>query len=323
MSDTKSEVIRLSNGEKVDLIDLSVEELRRLYYEEERWTAENLLKLEPFSRERMELLYKGHEFITPVAYEIARKQGQTKTSFGADTRSVNMLVKLINEKLKQSNHVAFYEIGVGTGYAITEVLSRCGSEPQSMGRAKGLSIKGCDMFLLPSIMHITELFPDADVELTEGHVYDCIQMLPDNSIDVLYADNVFEHFFPDEAERIYSEIKKKLKTDACVFILIPNRYRGPHDISKYFLPAGAKAQGFHFMEMSFNEITEAMGKYGIEHSCCVVTITNNRFLRIKNKLILKIKLRMEPFRARIPIKIVRNLVFGFWGYSVSLMRKAR
>ena len=142
-----------------------------------------------------------------------------------------------------------------------------------------------------------------------------------NSIDIFYADNVFEHFFPDEAENIYFEVVKKLKKDANVFLIIPNRFIRPHDVSGWFLPFGSKAKGFHFMEMRFNDITKQMETYKINHSHCVFRIPKRaKMFCVKNKVLFKTKLKLEPIFAKIPFKFLRRAMFAIGEYGVSIMK---
>ena len=319
---TNSNLIRLSNSEDVDISSLSVEDLRRIHYEEECWVAEKLMTLEPFSQERIDLLHKGYEIIRPIMHEIACKQGNRKISLGADRSSARMLVRLVNEKRKHDN-VLVYEAGVGTGFSIGEVAKHCADYGGSTDLGMGLSIRGCDVFLLTNALKIAEEYPDIDIDLEEGHVFECIQRLPDDSIDVFYADNVFEHFLPDEAEQIYKEIANKLKPDAYVFLVIPNKYLGPSDISMYFNPFGSKAKGFHFMEMSYRDITNSMKEYGIYQSHFVFHIPKIGMFSVKSDILLKIKFMLEPIIAKIPGRALRNKAFSMLKYSYSIMKSGK
>jgi len=319
---TQAYITRLSTGEEVEISKLTAEDLRRIHFEEERWVASKLLTLKRFSQERYNLLYSGLDLVSSIMFEIARKQGVKIESFGASKKTSALCIRLVKEKQKEDN-ILFYEIGVGTGYSVAHVINECadlGLYEESFGR---LSIKGCDIFLLPSIRILVDEHPNVDMNIEEGHVVDCLQKLPDKSVDVLYADNVFEHFLPDEVEQIYSLIARKLKSDAYVFLIIPNKYVGPSDVSKYFLPFGSKAQGFHFMEMSFNEVTEAMKKHGVHQSHCVFKIPLLGAYFIKSKVLIKLKLKIEHVLAKIPWCTFRKRVFSLCGYSYSILKASK
>jgi len=308
---------KLSNDEQVDLSVLSIDELRKLHFEEECIFCEKILKLPPFSFERKELLTKGYDFAITVKEEIGRKQGESLTSHGASKKSIKVLKKLLIDKLLKSKEpVVLYEAGVGNGYAISEVLSCFNSDVES----NKLKIKGCDIYMQPKMQSL--ISSNSKLEISEGDIYNLIKILPDNCIDVFYADNVIEHFIPDEAEIIFSEIARILKPEGYLYMWIPNRYVGPRDVSGYFLPFGSKALGTHFMEMSFNDITTAMNKNSIFHSHCVFFMPKtNLIFSIKNEALIKLKLSLESIFAKIPTRFLRRLNFALFGFSVSVMKK--
>ena len=314
-------IIKMSNNERVNLTKLSAKDLRRLHYEEECWIAEKILKLPPFSLERNALMNKGYNFVIDVKNEYHYKEhGRKMSSMGTDKINANLLSNLVLKKLKQNKagQTVLYEAGVGMGFAIRHVLSFLKNTNKKMGELE-FFIKGCDIYLSPDIIKLTEQYPEIDV--VQGNAYDCIKNLPENSIDVFYADNVLEHFCPDEIEAIICEIGKKLKSDAYVFLNIPNKYIGPSDVSKYYLPFGSKAKGFHFMEMSFNEITKMMNKYKIIHSHCVFRIPKIWAFCIRSKFLIKLKLRLEPVFAKIPTRVFRCGIFRLGQYNISIMKK--
>ena len=301
----------------MSLSELSVRELQKLHFDEECIFCEKVLGLPRFSSERKEVLNKGYEFAITVKEEIGKKKGVELISHGATKHTIKLLKKLVKEKLSESNDpIALYEAGVGYGYAIENILSRFRKEYES----GLLTIKGCDIFLQPRMSSLMEVNPLLDI--TKDDIFDSLSKLPNNSIDVFYADNVIEHFLPDEAETILSEIAKKMKQGAYFYVFIPNKYIGPGDVSRYFLPLGSKALGTHFMEMSFNEITKLMGKYSFHHTYCVGYIPKTSLIFcIKKQALIKIKLKMEPILRKIPTRFLRRVVFALSGYSVSVMRK--
>ena len=308
-------VTRLSNGEVVCLNDLSVEEMYRLHYDEECFVAEETLAMPPFSDERNSLLCKGYEFVTEVMdYRFVKETGASQKIFGAGFGSAKALVKLLRKRIrtKRPEQTALCELGVGTGFALSKVLENFGADE--------LQIKGCDISLTTSARELDESHPN--VELKEASAYDFIKELPDSSIDILYADNVFEHFFPDEAEAIYDELVKKLKPDALLFLIIPNRYIGPGDVSARYLKMGEKARGFHFMEMSFNEVTDSFKKYGIRNLYCVYYIPKaQKFVLIRSRFLIALKLKFEKLLSKIPIRFIKYVLLYCGGYHITILQK--
>ena len=303
-------VIKPSNGEAVNLDEMSVSELYELHYHEESYVAKEALKFPAFSEKRALLLGSGYKFVTELMKTRDTKEfGAPNTVFGAGLGSARALVKLVKKTLMKKDSVLLCEIGVGSGLALRTVLNEVNSPK--------LDIVGCDIHIGSQVRESL-----AGVKLNDMAAYDFIRTLPDSSIDILFSDNVFEHFCPDEARAIYNELVKKLKPDALLLVIIPNSHIGPFDISRKFLPMGAKSTGFHYMEMTFNEVTELFGEYGIEQQCCVLYIPKfQKFILIKNRFLVKLKLRLEGFFAKIPFNILKFIAFYCGGYHISVLRK--
>ena len=302
---------RPSNGEQVDLSEMSVEELYELHYLEETYVAQESLKLPAFSKERGEKLGNGYKFVTELMKIRDTKEfGAPNTIFGSGLGSAKALVKLVKKKLKSADDVLLCEVGVGAGLALQTVLKKASSQR--------LNIIGCDINISPQIKDLL-----AGVRLYDMPAYDFIKSLPDCSIDILFSDNVFEHFCPDEAEDIYAELSKKLKPNAVLLIIIPNSHIGPFDISGKFLPMGAKSTGFHYTEMTFNEVTYVFKEYGFTQQYCVLYIPKlKKFVLIKSPILIKLKLWFESLFAKIPIRFLKRAAFLCGGYHISVMRKA-
>jgi len=311
-----TKVQKFTNGETVNLEKLSIQELYKLHYEEESYIASATQQLPPFSNERYELLSEGYQFVTKLmACRHKKEFGETPQIWGANRGTAKALIRLIKKKIAdnpEKTAPVFYEIGVGLGFALGKVLEKFG--------ASELHVSGCDINLSQPASELSEKYPH--INLTEGNAYECIQKIPDNSIDFLYSDNVFEHFFPDEAHVIYDELMKKLKPNALLFLIIPNRHIGPGDISKFFLPMGAKATGFHLMEMSFNEVTNALKPYNVRHlHCCWYIPKVQKYILLRCRLLIALKLRLENLLAKIPFNRLKNFLFYSGGYSISVMKK--
>ena len=106
-----------------------------------------------------------------------------------------------------------------------------------------------------------------NISLMESNLYNALDKIDENSVDVFYADNVMEHIAPDEYEETCEKIFSKVKKDGVILFIIPNSYTGPNDISRLRFPNGGKATGFHFMEQSYKENVYIRKKVGhcIDH----------------------------------------------------------
>ena len=297
-----------SDGQKVNFGEMSVSQLYELHFLEESFAAKEALGLPPFSKERSEALERGYRFITELMKARDLKEyGKPVTNLGSGRGGPNALVKLAKKKLRQNGSALLCEIGVGAGRAISAVLD--GIDSQS------LEIVGCDIAIDESLMNLPR------TRLVAASAYDFIKGLPDGSVDILYSDNVFEHFCPDEAPVIYAELAKKLAPGAALLLVIPNRLIGPFDISGKFLQTGEKAKGFHFMEMTFGEVAKAFAPHGIRPSHCALYVPKiQKFIMLKSRALAGLKLRLEGFFAKMPKKLKFFFLYC-GGYHISAFAK--
>jgi len=86
-------------------------------------------------------------------------------------------------------------------------------------------------------------------------VYDgySLHQIEDNSIDVLFSDNLIEHFHPEDTKLHFELVYRKLKKGGKYIFLTPHALSGPYDISKYF---SYEPEGFHLKEWTYTEIMQ-------------------------------------------------------------------
>ena len=227
------------DGRIIVLEGITRSQFRDLHYQEETAIAKKILALPPFSQERKVLMDEGHYLVKIL--EAGYKGNSKRYSWGATTQSINILEKIIKSRIKKTNkRQIVYEAGVGTGYAINKIIN-----------ISNIYYFGCDASLQKETEELEKKY--TNLTLRKNVLYDDLLLMKDNSIDIFYADNVIEHILPDESKKIFDLLYKKMKSGGVLFMIIPNRLMGPHDISKYFLKKGSKATGFHFMEMSYGE----------------------------------------------------------------------
>lgn len=305
----RREITKISDGEKVNLTELSVRDLDRLHYSEETFCAKELKKMPPFSSEREKLFEAGMELV--IAIMQVRKK---RLSFGVSQATIKLIYDVVRKRQKEStgDKIVFYEAGVGEGIAMEHV-----------SRLPNVSFKGCDVYLRPRVKGF--LKAKKSLQLCESTLFRDMQKQPDGSIDVFYADNVFEHLFPDEIDETCAAISRKLKHGAYVILITPNRYGGPHDVSRKFQPKGSVATGFHFMELTYKETTALMQRYGLENNiflCRHISraniwmVSNSTGGRILNTL----KVWAEPIIFKSPGFISRALSWR-GAYDTYVMKK--
>lgn len=95
-------------------------------------------------------------------------------------------------------------------------------------------------------------------------VYDGYELaLPDASIDVAYSNQLIEHLHPDDARAHFALVKRLLKPGGTYVLATPERWTGPHDISRYFSDV---AEGFHLHEWDYPELLDALRAAGLRPS---------------------------------------------------------
>lgn len=240
----QSKIRKVSNGEIVDLKKYNKRALRRLHYEEERIMAQRICALPPFSKARfknMRIMYQFANAVMPWYLP------EAELSYGANDSSVEVVCEFLRADNKEK---LIYEAGVGVGFSCRRFVE-----------IPGVKVKGCDVVVTEQVKTLMKQFKNLSVD--ETTVYNSLKKLDDNSIDYFYADNVIEHLLPDEFPKILRLLSRKMKRNGILFLIIPNRLIGPCDVSLYFKNKGEKAEGSHFMEMSYRETLAKFSKVGI------------------------------------------------------------
>ncbi|MBQ3653780.1 MAG: class I SAM-dependent methyltransferase [Synergistaceae bacterium] len=283
-------VTKISDGEQVDLSLLNEKQLLQLHYDEEICAVSRLLKMAPFSEDRKILLNKGYYLVETIQKWYVPQTGAN----GASSYSVDLVCRFLKDGSK--NNTALYEAGVGSGFSSGQFL-----------KYPGVSVRGCDVVLQPSVIELMRQYPDR-ITVEENTLYDSLKGLDDESIDIFYADNVFEHMFPDEFPEIMKLLTAKLKHGALLFLFIPNRLCGPHDVSKNFLKMGQRATGFHTMEQSYRDVTECFRCYGIVPAYFTYRTVFKNYGCIKDSSgrLNKFKLCLEGAAKFLPCAVRRN-----------------
>jgi SAM-dependent methyltransferase len=89
-------------------------------------------------------------------------------------------------------------------------------------------------------------------------IYDGYNLeMQENSVDVIFSDQLIEHLHPEDIEFHFQLIAKILKSGGVYIFRTPHRYSGPHDVSRYFSNV---AEGFHLKEWTYREIAGILSK---------------------------------------------------------------
>lgn len=87
----------------------------------------------------------------------------------------------------------------------------------------------------------------------------CKIPLCDNSVNIVYSNQVIEHIHPDDAIEQAQDIYRVLVPGGIYVCLTANRLSGPHDVSCYF---DEIAVGFHLKEYTNIELAQLFDKVG-------------------------------------------------------------
>lgn len=300
-------------GNIYDLSSMKYDELVKLNYSEEVQLAKNVLTFPPFSEERSSYMKFANRKIMQIAFWKKEKTDgltkyEEKKSYGATDASITMLQRIINMHHEDGTAFTFYEAGVGKGSALKAIAQ------------EKLILFGCDVFLSEEAKELANT--RSNIYLIETDLYLALDTMEESSIDFFYADNVLEHLPPDEYNETIKKIAGKMKTGGTFFAIIPNSYAGPHDISKHFIAAGERAQGFHYMEQPFSDNVSIFRDNGLELSGLCVQGQDGKIIYLPALNFLNtIKVRMESLLGKIRRPGLRMRLFKRLGYSIYIMQK--
>jgi SAM-dependent methyltransferase len=130
----------------------------------------------------------------------------------------------------------------------------------------------------------------------------------ENSIDVVYSNQLMEHLHPDDAlEQLYN-IFNVLKPNGVYLCITPNRLNGPHDISRYF---DREATGFHLKEYTVTELKALFQQAGFAKTKLYVGGASHYFQwPVWPTIFCEKILQKLPFNGRKKIA-TRRLIRGF------------
>jgi len=99
----------------------------------------------------------------------------------------------------------------------------------------------------------TDSVPD-NFKLIEYDGYS-LDKIESNSIDLVFSDQLIEHFHPEDTKLHFELVHRILKKGGKYVFRAPHPLTGPHDVSQYF---SYEAECFHLKEWTYNEIKRVL-----------------------------------------------------------------
>jgi SAM-dependent methyltransferase len=90
----------------------------------------------------------------------------------------------------------------------------------------------------------------------DGYV---VEEIPSGSLDVIFSDQLIEHFHPADTKLHFALAHRLLKPNGLYVFRTPHAVTGPHDISKYFAD---EPECFHLKEWTFGEVRDLLKEVG-------------------------------------------------------------
>jgi len=93
-------------------------------------------------------------------------------------------------------------------------------------------------------------------------IFDGVDILePNNSVDIIYLNQVFEHLHPDDIFHHLTQYYNALNSEGKIIIVTPNSLTGPYDISRDYshIPVG-----LHLKEYTYKELSKILTDNGFK-----------------------------------------------------------
>jgi len=209
----------------------------RLHYEVEKSIAD---KIKRADKKQRQLIYKTmydelFEKI-PDHSRLLRREIPLKTN-----KAIKFNLNFLRKQIKQVN--SFVEFAPGDAKLSIKI-----AETVSQVYAIDISNQLADNETIPRNMKLI--------------IYDGYELnLPKNSIDLVFSNQLIEHFHPEETKEHFKIAYNLLKQGGVYVFKTPHRFSGPWDVSRYFsnIP-----QGFHLKEWTFLELNSLLNEIGFK-----------------------------------------------------------
>jgi 2-polyprenyl-3-methyl-5-hydroxy-6-metoxy-1,4-benzoquinol methylase len=220
----------------------SVRDWQRYQYEVEKDYAKRIISSPKDSNDCKKLFEEAYRKVIGEIIEKYNPGGG-----GTLYRYPGTRVSIVRNLVKEGR---ILEIGCGDGELIVALI-------QDGYKVKGIDVaKDC---IERAKKKLSSILAENSVE----HI-DILDYQTNDTFDCIVMDNVIEHIVPDTTDEVLKKCYNLLNIRGYLVLLTTHRFSCPHDISKLFLPFGAKAEGLHLKEFSFIDLEDALGKAGFQ-----------------------------------------------------------
>ena len=151
----------------------------------------------------------------------------------------------------------------------------------------------------------------------EFRVFDGFDLgVPDESLDVVYSNDVIEHLHPEDALDQIVAVYKALRPGGVYVCVTPNSLSGPHDVSRHFSDT---PQGFHLCEYTTTALARTFRRAGFHRTRIVLTVRGRRLSPLLPSALVR---PLETPLAALPLRLRRPLARGLAAVKVVAVKLA-
>ncbi|MBN2295240.1 MAG: methyltransferase domain-containing protein [Pirellulales bacterium] len=290
----------LADGSRIDVSNLSLEELRALHWEQDRDFAARILAAPKRSEQRILAVRQAYETI-PIIFEQKQLVAGENDTLGLKPRYPILVRKLLERQKKRNLEPSFFEIGFGSGGLLKSVID-CGCPVAGVEASQCLRDQA-----------VAFLGPEHSDKLV---VADFLSHNPDHQCQpytLIYWNDVFEHIPPDEIEDYLAKIFDMLVPGGSLVTITPNWYNRPSDATAIYHPPRTKARGLHLKEYTLSEVCVLLRQAGFNRVEVPLFLSRNN-IHLCGTGLARVKCFMEPALEWMPFRLAQILCRGLGLY---------
>jgi SAM-dependent methyltransferase len=159
--------------------------------------------------------------------------------------------------------------------------------------------------------------------LREGELLDLADYYEQlDAFDIVFWNDVIEHLPLAVADRYLQAIKRILQPGGRLITCTPSRLTGPHDVSRFVIPAGEQPMGLHLREYSHRELRALLQRAGFHRFRSPMQASRTSHLN-SGFVAESVKWIVEPLLSKFPTPIRRAIIDHFCFDAIVCQRPAQ